>query len=311
MPRPLRIHAPGLLYHILSRGNQRQDVFLDDQDFRAYLHRVEETHARLPFRLYAYALMSNHLHLLVEVGSTPISKIMQTLQQRYTQHFNKKHKKIGHVFHGRFKAIICQRDDYLLELVRYIHLNPVRAGIVKDPDDYPWTSHASYTASKSPGWLARDAILRQFSRNREGAKKRYDDFIRRGMGQGHREDLYVLKEQQVLGNDDFVETLALGNSGDAPSAAGATLDQVVAAVADAMNIDTSTLIVKGKNPALQGARGLITVLASERGHRVKEIAAFFQRSSTGICHAAKQVRQQLPSNPRLAQLKKDAEARLP
>lgn len=310
MPRPLRIHAPGILYHIICRGNQRQNVFLDDQDFRAYLHRIEEIHPLLPFRLYAYALMRNHLHLLVEVGSVPISRIMQTLQQRYTQYFNAKHKKIGHIFHGRFKSIICQRDEYLLELVRYIHLNPVRAKVAAGPGDYPWTSHKTYLAAKAPLWLDRDAILRQFSKNRDQAKRRYEDFIRRGMGEGHRDDLYALKEQQVLGDDDFLGTLPLGNSGREPSPTSASIDQIVAAVASAMDTEKAALLRKGKDRTLYLGRGLIALLAAERGHRIKDVAAFFRRSGASICQSVSMVKQKLLADRRLSELKTNIENQL-
>lgn len=310
MPRPLRIHAPGILYHIISRGNQRQDVFLNEQDFRAYLHRIEETHALFPFRLYAYALMPNHIHLLLEVGEAPISKIMQTLQQRYTQYFNAKYKKIGHIFQGRFKSIICQRDGYLLELVRYLHLNPVRAKIVADPGDYPWTSHKGYLDAKSPPWLDQDAILRQFSTSREQARKRYKDFLRGGAGVGHRDDLYALKEQQVLGDDDFLETLPLGDANARPLPAAASIERIVATVASAMGVEKASLLQRGKDRTLYLGRGLTAILAVERGCRIKDLAAFFQRSAASICQTMTKAKKELATDRQLSELKSFVERQL-
>jgi REP element-mobilizing transposase RayT len=127
MSRRPRVFAPGLLYHVIVRGNQRRKTFRCDDDYKAYLDRLQKYRAKCNVRIYAYCLMPNHVHLLVETGSTPLAKFMQGLQQSYTQHFNRSYRKVGHLFQGRYKAIICDRDKYLLALVRYIHLNPVRA----------------------------------------------------------------------------------------------------------------------------------------------------------------------------------------
>jgi len=141
MARRPRIHFPGALYHVITRGNRRQGIFLDEKDLEKFLAYIVDYKSRHSFRLYAYALMKNHLHLLVEVEETPLSRIMQSLLFRYTRYFNRRYGEVGHLFQGRYKAIVCDKDAYLLELVRYIHLNPVRAKIVKSPEDYGWTGH--------------------------------------------------------------------------------------------------------------------------------------------------------------------------
>ena len=124
----------------MSRGNQGQLIFLDDGDRQRYLKLLKELPRQFGCKLYAYVLMDNHVHLLVEVGNLPLSKIMQNLQFRYTQQYNRRYRKVGHLFQGRYKAILCDRDNYLLELVRYIHLNPIRAGLVRRTDRYRWSS---------------------------------------------------------------------------------------------------------------------------------------------------------------------------
>ena len=136
MARKPRVHFPTALYHVIARGNQRQAVFLDEKDFRTYLSFLAEYKTKHSFHLYTYALMKSHLHLLMPVEETPLSKIMQILQFRYTRYFNKRYRKAGHLFQGCYKAILCDKDAYLLELVCYIHLNPVRSGVVGDPDKY-------------------------------------------------------------------------------------------------------------------------------------------------------------------------------
>jgi REP element-mobilizing transposase RayT len=136
MARKPRIEFPGALYHVIARGNQRRRTFFNPEDYENYLSRLWSYHEKFHFTLYAHCLMPNHIHLLIESAEVPLSKIMQAIQFSYTQSFNRRHKKVGHLFQGRYKAVLCQKDEYLLELVRYIHLNPVRAGIVKDPKNY-------------------------------------------------------------------------------------------------------------------------------------------------------------------------------
>lgn len=159
MARKPRIHFPGALYHVISRGNQRQDIFLDDKDLKTFLAYLSEYKTRYPFHLYAYSLMKNHFHLLLEVEGTPLGKIMQSLLFRYTRYFNKRYGKVGHLFQGRYKAILCDKDAYLVELVRYIHLNPVRAKVVTDPEKYLWTSHLGYLGKVKDGFIEEDFVL--------------------------------------------------------------------------------------------------------------------------------------------------------
>jgi REP-associated tyrosine transposase len=150
MARRPRVLAPGLLYHVIARGNQRQQTFLTDLDYRAYLVRLATYRKRYGVSLYAYCLMPNHVHLLVQTSEPPLSKFMQGLQQSYTQRFNRVHGKVGHLFQGRYAAIVCDRDAYLVTLIRYIHLNPVRARLVEQPDAYPYSGHRAYLTAR--GW---------------------------------------------------------------------------------------------------------------------------------------------------------------
>jgi REP element-mobilizing transposase RayT len=138
------------LYHVISRGNRRQGIFLDAKDLQRFLTYLSDCKNRFPFRFYAYALMKNH-HLLIEVEEIPLSSIMQSLLFGYARYFNRRYGEVGHLFQGRYKAILCDKDAYLLELVRYIHLNPVRAKIVRGPEDYVWTGHLSYLGKEGRG----------------------------------------------------------------------------------------------------------------------------------------------------------------
>ena len=144
MPRSPRLFVPGLLYHVFSRGNNKQTIFTNHSDFQRFSQNITRFHKHLDFKLYAYCLLPNHFHLLIESPLTPISKIMQTILTSYTMYFNKRYDSVGHLFQGRFKSIIVDKDEYLLQVSRYIHLNPVKAGLTSDPMEYPWSSYRLY-----------------------------------------------------------------------------------------------------------------------------------------------------------------------
>jgi REP element-mobilizing transposase RayT len=194
MVRKPRIHFPGALYHVITRGNRRQGIFLDEKDLQRFLAYLSDCKKRFTFRLYAYALLKNHLHLLIEVEKTPLRRIMQTLLFAYASYFNKRHGEVGHLFQGRHKAILCDKDAYLLELVRYIHLNPVRAHMVKEPEGYEWTGHLGYLGRGTPALIDEGFVLDQFSRNRSLARRKYRQFVWEGISSGHDERYYRVKD---------------------------------------------------------------------------------------------------------------------
>ena len=208
MARKPRIYFPGALYHVISRGNQGQRIFRDESDHQRYLQLLRAAAERYGFRLYAYVLMPNHVHHLMEVGSNPLSKIMQNILFRYTRYWNRRYRKIGHLFQGRYKAILCEKENYLLELIRYIHLNPVRSQLVRDPGRYAWSSHGAYLKGEGEGWLAVKEVLPHWGSRRAEAVAVYQRFVREGLGGGHRADLYEVVDQRYLGDERFVQESA-------------------------------------------------------------------------------------------------------
>ena len=206
MARPLRIEFPGALYHVTSRGNARQRVFRDDEDRKTFLATLAWVVARFGWRCHAYCLMDNHVHLLIETPQPNLSRGMRQLNGVYTQRFNRRHRKVGHLFQGRFKAILVEKEGYLLELARYIVLNPVRAKMVKMPERYPWSSYRAMVGFTpvSPA-LATDWILNQFADTRAIARRRYAKFVHGGIGvPGPWEEV---KGQVLLGSEAFIERL--------------------------------------------------------------------------------------------------------
>lgn len=206
MSRPLRIEFAGALYHVTSRGDRREDIFLDDGDRELFLVVLSEAVEAYNWSVHSYCLMGNHYHLLLETPDSNLSKGMRHLNGVYTQRFNRSHKHVGHVFQGRYKAIIVQKETYLLELARYIVLNPVRARMVRSARDWPWSSYrASAGLADCPAWLETDWILSAFSEKRFEAIERYRDFVAEGKNQPALWE--NLKNQIFLGTEAFVQIM--------------------------------------------------------------------------------------------------------
>lgn len=206
MARPLRLEFPGALYHITSRGNARQDIFLDDQDRTLFLSMFAREAEQQKWRCYAYCLMSNHYHLMLETPESNLVTGMRRLNGVYTQKFNRRHGRVGHLFQGRYKSIVVDRENYLLELCRYVVLNPVRAGMVSKPGDWKWSSYLATAGEvEKPDWLEVDWILGQFDRVREKAKEAYKRFVLDGVG--GQSPWTKLQGQIWLGNRAFLERM--------------------------------------------------------------------------------------------------------
>jgi len=205
MARPLRLEFPGAVYHITSRGNARQPIYLDDQDRLAFLEVLTEVVERYRWRCYAYCLMDNHYHLLIETPEANLSRGMRQLNGVYTQAFNRRHKRSGHLFQGRYKSILVEKESYLLELARYVVLNPVRAGVVRHPGRWRWSSYrATAGLEEPPAFLEVEWLLAQFSAQPKQAQGAYRRFVAQG---GRVEIWQELKGGVVLGGEDFVKRL--------------------------------------------------------------------------------------------------------
>ena len=178
MARPLRIEYPGAFYHVTSRGNEQKDVFKSQKDRERFLSYVESAVVRYGAVVHTWCLMSNHYHLLLETPSGNLSQIMRHINGAYTTYFNVKRKRAGHLFQGRYQAILVEADAYAVELSRYMHLNPVRAGMVAKPEHYQWSSYRSYIGQcTTPAWLKTDFILGYFGRKASDANNSYRRFV--------------------------------------------------------------------------------------------------------------------------------------
>ncbi|MFH1957009.1 MAG: transposase [bacterium] len=206
MARPLRIEYPGAIYHITARGNAKRSIYYNDSDRKEFLRILEKTIKRYKWLCHSYNLMTNHYHLLVETPEGNLSGGMRQLNGVYTQRFNKMHSRVGHLFQGRYKAIVVQKNEHLLELSRYIVLNSVRAGIVKRVEDWKWSAYrAMLGLEECPDWLTTDWILKQFDNNQKKGVEKYYKFVKEGVGKTVWEKL---KGQIYYGDDKFIKKIS-------------------------------------------------------------------------------------------------------
>ena len=286
MARKPRVEFPGACYHVLTRGNHRQAIFHDDADRAYYLERLEHYRRRYGFRLYAYVLMTNHVHLLLETEKVPLAKIMQGLQFTYSRYYNRRYHKVGHLFQGRYRAILVDRNAYLLELVRYLHLNPARLRQPVDPQHYRWSSHQAYLGRPSPVGVETTFVLGQFGTRQGRARQAYVQFLRDGLSLGHQEQYYTTVDQRFLGDQRFVEAVQEKLPGKGEIAwEGPTVafPRLLEAVAHAHQLEPQLLLQPTRRRAGGKARALLVYVAREWGKlSTKELGRRLHRDPSMI-----------------------------
>ena len=233
MPRHARLDAPGALHHVIGRGIEGSAIYRTNGDREDFLSRVADLCQNGAFITYAWALLSNHFHLLVRTGGDPLAKSMRKLLTGYVVNFNRRHKRFGHLFQNRYKSIICEDEPYLLELIRYIHLNPLRASLVSSLGElkrYPWSGHSALMGEVRRQWQDVVGVLARFGKRTKDATQRYEDYVREGIGRGRRPELVggglvrsaggwaevvalrrrgerTVADERILGGGDFAEGL--------------------------------------------------------------------------------------------------------
>lgn len=280
MARPLRIQYDGAVYHVTSRGNKRSSIFDDVTDRLTFLDILHKVNRRYNFHCHAYCLMSNHYHLLIETPDGNLSKGMRQLNGVYSLGFNKRHKTTGHVLQGRYKAILIQRESHLLEVCRYVVLNPVRAKIVERPETWKWSSYPSTAGfQKSHPCLTREWILGQFAERKKTAEGKYKEFVEAGIG---KDTIWRdVKGQTLLGGDQFVEGLIGYVRGYEE------IEEIPKSQRYINRPDLSTLFI-GENILDKRTRNDVMVDAIHKhGYSQKEIADHLDMHYTSISRAVK------------------------
>ncbi len=301
MARKPRIHYPGALYHVMLRGNAKQTIFTEAvgyQQFEKILAQGLETHK---VKLHAYCWMKNHVHMALQVDKIPLSKLMQSLSQRYTVWFNHRHDRVGHLFQGRYKAILIDSDQYLLELIRYIHLNPVRANMVTDTADYPYSSHSAYSGFiTTPSWLTLDWGLAQFGEEIVTARNGYLEF----MGQPVREEMDQQlrngnEQGRILGGERFVRSIEAETEKN-NNKRSLTPKEVVEVVAEVFQLEAREVIGASRARDLAQARAMTALVGmDECALTLTEISKHFQRDLPALSKQVKVLRGKIAVSPTL------------
>lgn len=286
MARPLRIEFPGAYYHVTSRGNEQKDIYKSVKDREQFLHYLETATGRYGAIIHAYCLMSNHYHLLLETPRGNLSQIMRHINGAYTTYFNVKRKRAGHLFQGRYKAILVDVDEYAKELSRYIHLNPVRAGMVETPGAYPWSSYCSYVGeTECPQWLKRDFILGCFDKKETGAQKTYEEFVKVMIGKSYESPLKSVTASAILGKKDFVtEIIEKYLSRKKKDRNLPSLGKLFEVQSIEEICETIDVLAEGSKKVTKGMS--IYICHRYSGIRLKEIGDYFGISESGITRAS-------------------------
>ena len=313
MPRKSRIDTPGALHHVIVRGIERRKIFRSDYDRKNILARLAKLIPETRTECFAWAIIPNHFHLLLRTGSVPIAVLMNRLLTGYAGWYNKKYKRHGQLFQNRYKSFLCQEDAYLKELVRYIHLNPLRAGIVADMnelDKHPWCGHSVLMNKTQRPWQNTGYVYGLFSVQNPSARKRYRAFVEKGVNEGRRPELTgggllrsnggweglkglrkagirVKGDERILGDSDFVSNV-LRAAGEKLEyryelkAAGFDFERVVERVARVLRVPREEVTALGKSPARVKSRALLCFWANRKlGMTTTEIAG-----KLGICQSA-------------------------
>lgn len=319
MPRTSRIDIPGLLQHVIVRGIERRDIFLDNNDRRLFLERLSKLLAETGTECFAWALMSNHFHLLLCPRVTKLSVFMRRLLTGYAIVFNLQHKRSGHLFQNRYKSIACQEDTYLLELIRYIHLNPLRAGLVKtieELDSYPWSGHAVLMGKQELSGQRIGDVLMLFGQRKKSARLAYREFVIDSIKQGQRNDLvggglrrsqgvrnfgeYEAYDERILGSGEFVESLWRETEPSEIHAPKISLDEIMQKAAEVLGHKVELLRQRNRIIELADMRAAICYLAvRECDYSGVAVARALNMSRSGVSVAVRRGREIISENPEL------------
>jgi putative transposase len=318
MPRKSRIDAPGALHHIVIRGIERKAIFRDKQDYNNFIGRLGNIFTDTSTPCYAWTLMTNHVHLLLKTGLAPISTVMRRLLTGYAQQFNRRHKRHGHLFQNRYKSFLCEKDPYLLELVRYIHLNPIRARIVKDLkalSTYPNCGHSVLMGKTEQKWQDTEYVLSLFGKTVFSARRTYMDYVQRGVELGERPELVgggllrsiggwselkacrkegtrIISDERILGSSDFVEKVLEKTGEDYENkirlkVKGITIENLISETTSYFEIEPEDIRGTSKERAISKARSIICYLG---GHWINmsqaELARRLGISASTVSKAA-------------------------
>lgn len=295
MARPLRIEYPGAVYHVITRGNNRQAIFTDERDRITYLQKLGAYCEGKEVHLLCYCLLSNHVHLLLETPLGNLSKLMQPLQTSYTLYFNRRHRRMGHVFAQRYKALVVDRDNYLLQVSRYIHLNPVGAKLVQHPQDYRWSSYRAYLKTRKDAGVHRALILGQFAGRMSQRIWRYREFVEGTLEARGRWSQMPIRKQVFVGDEDFVEAAERRVKQKTMITARYSLTEIIQRVGEVTGIEKEELRRAAREVRIQRGREIFSYVARRySGASLGEIVPYLgARDLSTVSHGVKRAEARL------------------
>jgi putative transposase len=274
MPRKHRFHFFGAIYHVILRGNNKQKIFFHDLHKKQFCDFIQESIKNFNYKIHAYCLMPNHIHLIVQVGEIPLTQIMHNVASRYSKWFNFKLKRVGHLFQGRYRAFLVQDEKYILELCRYIHLNPVRAELVKLPQEYIWSSHGAYLGLVSAPWLTMQFIQELLGKHFFNNGITYADFIKNGLDEGFMPTLLRVSDDENIFHD-----LSMQEEGKRI----VPLEFIIEIVCNKFNICMDDLVLPSKKRTLVKARAIIALCAKQYCNiSINKLADLFRQSQSTL-----------------------------
>jgi len=295
MARKPRIHYPGVLYHVIVKGNAGNPIFFDDVDRCRFCFLLQEGIERFGHRIHAFSLLSNHAHMAIQVQDVPLSRIVQNFSFRHSQWINTHHAQSGHVLQGRYKARIVDADTYLMQLVRYINLNPVRAGLVIEPDDYYWGSFGAYVGTTQIPWLTTEWILSLLGEDEHTARLAYGRFVNEGWGKHHDPDVFDKWRGRILGDEQFTEEAY--RKANEVLHSPVSIEDVIAGVCKIYGISVQSLATGSSDRMISEARGLVSWGVRELSEEhLSKLTTRLQRDISTLSVAAKRITRKMETD---------------
>lgn len=304
MARKNRSHLPGAFYHVMLRGNYGQSIFFSDADRYKFTLLVQEAIERFNVQLHGFCWMSNHVHMIFRVSENQISLAIQNIAFRYTRYINHRKERKGHLFQGRFRSDLVEDSKYLLELIRYVHLNPVRAGIVTKPEEYYWSGHRAYLGLETISWLTQEHVLMKFDPNEKVSRERYRKYINyESSSDKDLEEFGIeisLSQERAHLVENFIENISISKpkqSNEKSNSTAYTLNDLIDHVCRILEQPSSIVVMKGKDRIGSRARSLVAYFIKQAPHlTLQEFANYVERDISCLSKPAREIELKLQKN---------------